>query len=59
MISLLLIMATHAQSIGQQHQKENGPSVFHSLNKKYSGKINMLDNHNTLAFRKIKSNKNN
>jgi hypothetical protein len=53
MISLLLIMATHAQSIGQQHQKENGPSVFHSLNKKYSGKINMLDNHNTLAFRKI------
>lgn len=51
MISLLLIMATHVQSIGQH--KEKGPSAFHSLNKKHSEKINMLNNHNTLAFRKI------
>ena len=51
MISLLLIMATHVQSIGQQ--KEKGPSAFHSLNKKHSEKINMLNNHNTLAFREI------
>lgn len=51
MISLLLIMAIHAQTTGQQ--KEKRTSVFHSLNKKYSEKINIMNNHNTLAFREI------